>query len=180
MAHCVLIHLKRQPLFQRTHHIPVPGSKEKGQEEGPCPRNPTEIKPMPLNCHACYYSQSLLARDSPQTLLYSHRSTLHPHRAISSGYECWRQSVLCSLIAHVELGLTFLCWFDWPPVALPLCFHVVPKLISTCTPSTRLQSCWPDGQACVSGQACTQVQLTHGCRFLESAVNLCCGHDCIA
>lgn len=85
-THCVRTHLKAQPLLQRIHHFPVPGRRAKGQEEGPCPRNPTEIKPMPPNFHTCYYSQSLLAQDSQQALLYSHWNALHTQSSISTRY----------------------------------------------------------------------------------------------
>lgn len=46
----------------------------------------------------------------------------------------------------------------------PTASCVMPKLISTCTSVTHLQSCWPDGQACVSGH----LQSRAACSWLQT------------
>lgn len=50
----------------------------------------------------------------------------------------------------------------------PTLFCAMPKTISTCTSSPHLQSCWPDGQVCLSGRAGSQEQLARSYKLLGS------------
>lgn len=140
------------------------GQRAEGQEEGPFPSSPTEIKPVSPDVLACCSSWSLLAQDPQQAQLK------HPVPTWCSFPWALPLEPICALLttsrhtARTNTSPLVQSASSHPPTL----FCAMPKTISTCTSSPHLQSRWPDGQVCLSGRAGSQEQLARSYKLLGS------------